>query len=126
MISTSIARRLSLAALGLGSLVATNAAGQAAKPAAQQGTGIAIANLDPTVKPCEDFFHFASGNWLKNNPVPAAESRWGSFNELNNNNQAVLRSILNDAAKNSGKAVKGSNAQKVGYFYASAIGLGRH
>ncbi|OGX85792.1 peptidase M13 [Hymenobacter lapidarius] len=117
MIATVIARRLSLAVLGLGSLVATTAVGQTT----QKGVGITIANIDQSVKPCEDFFHYASGNWLKNNPIPAAESRWGSFNELADNNNATLRAILNDAAKNAAKAPKGSNAQKVGDFYASAM-----
>ena len=83
--------------------------------------GINIANIDPSVKPCEDFFHYASGNWLKNNPIPAAESRWGAFNELADHNNATLRAILEDAAKNASKAPKGSNAQKVGDFYASAM-----
>jgi len=124
MITTSIARQLSLAVLGLGSLAATVAAGPPTKSAAappQKGVGITIANIDPSVKPCEDFFHYASGNWLKNNPIPAAESRWGSFNELADHNNATLRAILNDAAKNFAKAPKGSNAQKVGDFYASAM-----
>ena len=124
MFSTSIARQLSLAMLGLGSLAATVAAGPPDKPAPtplQKGVGINIANIDPSVKPCEDFFHYASGNWLKNNPIPAAESRWGSFNELADHNNATLRGILNEAARNSAKAPKGSNAQKVGDFYASAM-----
>ncbi|MDO7849550.1 M13 family metallopeptidase [Hymenobacter sp. M29] len=122
MNSNSIARRLSLAVLGLGSLVATSASAQTTKMAsAQKGTGITIANIDPSVKPCDDFFHYASGNWLKNNPIPAAESRWGSFNELANNNNATLRAILEQAAKNAPTAAKGSNAQKVGDFYASAM-----
>ncbi|MBD2770400.1 M13 family metallopeptidase [Hymenobacter sp. BT664] len=124
MALTSIARRLSLAVLGLGSLVTTVATAQPKKPAAaaaQKGVGINIANIDPSVKPCEDFFHYASGNWLKNNPIPGSETRWGSFNELANRNNATLRAILNDAAKNAAKAPKGSNAQKVGDFYASAM-----
>ena len=124
MIAITRARQLGLAVLGLGSLAATIAAGPPTKPAPtppQKGVGINIANIDPSVKPCEDFFHYASGNWLKNNPVPAAESRWGSFNELADHNNATLRAILNDAAKNAAKAPKGTNAQKVGDFYASAM-----
>ena len=124
MFSSSIARQLSLAVLGLGSLAAMVAAGPPDKPAPtppQKGVGINIANIDPSVKPCEDFFHYASGNWLKNNPIPAAESRWGSFNELADHNNATLRAILNDAARNAAKAPKGSNMQKVGDFYASAM-----
>ena len=104
-------------------MATTAAVAQTTKPAAttQKGVGITIANIDPSVKPCEDFFHYASGNWLKNNPIPAAESRWGSFNELADRNNATLRTILSDAAKNAPKAAKGSNAQKVGDFYASAM-----
>ena len=121
-----MARRLSLAVLTLGGLAAAVAAGPPSKSKTpstppQKGVGLNIANIDPSVKPCEDFFHYASGNWMKNNPIPAAESRWGSFNELANNNNATLRTILNSASANAAKAVKGSNAQKVGDFYGSAM-----
>ena len=119
-----MARRFSLAVLGLGGIAAAVAAGPPTKPAPtppQKGVGINIANIDPSVKPCEDFFHYASGNWLKNNPIPAAESRWGSFNELADHNNATLRAILTSAAANAAKAAKGSNAQKVGDFYGSAM-----
>ena len=118
MNSTFIARRLGLTLLGLSSLAATTASAQTT---AQKGVGITIANIDPLVKPCEDFFHYASGTWLKKSPIPAAESLWGSFNELADYNNATLRAILNDAAKNAAKAPKGSNAQKVGDYYASAM-----
>jgi len=40
--------------------------------------------IDNTVAPQEDFFQYSNGTWLKNNPVPDSESRWGSFNELEN------------------------------------------
>ncbi|WP_460502037.1 M13 family metallopeptidase [Hymenobacter agri] len=124
MRSTSMARRLSLAVLGLGGLAAAVAAGPPTKTGPtppQKGVGINIANIDPSVKPCEDFFHYASGNWLKNNPIPDAQSSWGAFNELIDRNQATLRTILTNAAANAAKAPKGSNAQKVGDFYASAM-----
>ena len=122
MFSNLMARRLSLAVLGLGSLVATSAAAQTAKPTpAQKGVGINIANIDPSVKPCEDFFHYASGNWLKSNPIPDAQSSWGAFNELIDRNQLTLRTILSNAATASAKAAKGTNAQKVGDFYGSAM-----
>ncbi|HEX8503901.1 MAG TPA: M13 family metallopeptidase [Hymenobacter sp.] len=122
MISTFIARRLSLAVLGLSTLATTVAEAQTTKPAAtQKGVGINVANIDPSVKPCEDFFHYASGNWLKNNAIPDAQSSWGAFNELIDRNQATLRTILTNAAATSAKAAKGTNAQKVGDFYASAM-----
>ncbi|MBD2721923.1 M13 family metallopeptidase [Hymenobacter armeniacus] len=88
--------------------------------AAQAGAGISLANLDRSVSPCTDFFQFASGTWLKNNPIPPAETRWGAFNELANNNQAVERRILEKAAADR-TAKPGTNMQKVGDFYAAAM-----
>ena len=113
--------RLALATLGLGSLAATTAFGPPTKPTPpQQGVGINLANIDRSVAPCEDFYHFANGSWIKNNPVPAAETRWGSFNELADRNIAVEKRILVKAAAN--RAAKpGTNEQKVGDFYAAAM-----
>ncbi|WP_400191882.1 M13 family metallopeptidase [Hymenobacter sp. B81] len=101
---------------------ATTTAAPAApvEEAAPKGVGLNVANIDASVQPCDDFFQYASGNWLKNNPVPAAEVRWGSFNELSDKNNAVMRQILEEAAANTG-AAKGSNAQKVGDYYATAM-----
>jgi putative endopeptidase len=121
MTSTTISR-LALATLGLGSLAATTAFGPPAKPTPpQKGVGINLANLDTSVQPCEDFYHYANGNWLKSNPVPAAEVRWGSFIELANNNQAVERRILEKAAVAARTAKAGTNEQKVGDFYAASM-----
>jgi len=99
------------------------AAPAATTPAAETvtpGVGLNVANLDKSVNPCDNFFQYASGNWLKNNPIPAAETRWGSFNELADKNNAVMRQILEEAAANK-SATKGSNAQKVGDYYAAAM-----
>ncbi|NVO85671.1 M13 family metallopeptidase [Hymenobacter terrestris] len=87
---------------------------------APKGTGLNVANINTSADPCDDFFEYASGSWLKNNPIPAAEVRWGSFNELADKNNAVMRQILDESAANT-SAAKGSNAQKVGDFYASAM-----
>ncbi|WP_303310711.1 M13 family metallopeptidase [Hymenobacter sp. BT730] len=94
----------------------------AAAPAEEvpKGVGLNISNLDPSVAPCDNFFQYASGNWLKNNPIPAAEVRWGSFNELADKNSAIMRQILEEAAANT-SAQKGTNAQKVGDYYATAM-----
>ena len=85
-----------------------------------KGIGLDPANIDQSVQPCDDFFKYASGTWLKNNPIPAAESRWSSWNGLINQNETVMRQILEEAAANT-SAPKGSNLQKVGDFYASAM-----
>ena len=85
-----------------------------------KNTGIDVANLDRTVKPTEDFYHFVNGNWLKNNPIPETERGWGSFNELEKTNKAKLKMILEASAAN--KAAKsGSNEQKIGDFYSAAM-----
>ena len=111
-------RGAALAVAALGLAVATPARAQTT---AATGVGINPANIDKSVSPCDDFFHYASGNWLKNNPVPAAESRWGSFNELADRNNATQKAILEELARNAGTAAKGTNAQKVGDFYAAAM-----
>ncbi|OUJ73317.1 peptidase M13 [Hymenobacter crusticola] len=98
----------------------TNPTASTTATADVKGVGLAIENIDKSVSPCDNFFQYASGNWLKNNPIPASESRWGSFNELGNKNALVQRQILDEAAANR-NAPKGSNAQKVGDFYASAM-----
>ena len=116
MTTSLLARRLSLAALGfIGCAWPSPAQAQTA------GTGFDVTNLDRTVSPCEDFFQYASGNWVKNNPIPATDSYWGSFDVLSERNYVVMRSILEESARNAPKAVKGTNAQKVGDFYASAM-----
>ncbi|MEJ8756135.1 M13 family metallopeptidase [Pontibacter sp. H259] len=84
------------------------------------GRGLDLANLDTTVNPCADFYQYANGGWEKNNPIPASESAWGSFNELAEKNNAVLRELLTEAASNT-TAVKGTPAQLVGAFYAAGM-----
>src|SRR6478735_2397228 len=69
-----------------------------AMAALTKGVGIDIPNIDKSVSPCEDFFLYANGNWIKNNPVPATESRWSSFNEVAERNNAILRQLLTSAA----------------------------
>jgi Peptidase family M13 len=52
------------------------------RAAAGLQSGIDLRNLDRTCKPCSDFFQFANGGWIENNPIPAAYPGWGSFNQL--------------------------------------------
>jgi len=82
--------------------------------------GIDPANLDRTCKPCDDFFQFANGGWLKRNPIPPEYSEWGSFVTLADKNQQALHTILEAAAADT-SAPTGSNEQKIGDFYASCM-----
>ena len=72
--------------------------------------------LDKSVSPKEDFFMFANGNWIKNNPVPDDESRWSSFNELQESNNEKILEILENAANVENKR-KGSTDQLLGDYY---------
>ena len=54
--------------------------------------------MDRSVDPSTDFYHFADGQWLKNNPVPPDKSRWASFTELAERNWYLIHEILNSAA----------------------------
>jgi putative endopeptidase len=77
---------------------------------------IDIANMDTTVRPQDDFYQYANGTWLKNNPVPSTDSRWGSFSQLMEDNLKKLKGILEETAKK--ENANGSNAQKIGdYFF---------
>jgi putative endopeptidase len=81
--------------------------------------GFDTKNLDRSCKPCDDFFEFAMGGWMKANPVPPEYSTWGSFTVLLDKNQQNLRQILEK--EENAKAASGSNGQKIGDFYASCM-----
>ena len=115
--AVSLLLLLGLAAAGL--LRAGQASGDGKSPDAGS-RGVDMSILDKTCKPCEDFYHYASGAWLAKNPVPAAYPSWGRFNELAERNRELLRQILEGAAANT-KAASGSNEQKIGDFYASCM-----
>lgn len=91
---------------------------------AQKGKGsmkyIDPANMDRSVKPGDNFYLYANGNWLKNNPVPASKTRWGSFDALRQTSLERLKSLSEEAA-NDKTAAKGSVEQRVGDLYASAM-----
>ena len=78
-----------------------------------------LSAMDKTVDPCVDFYTYACGGWMKNNPVPPDQSNWGTYGKLQDENLAQLRTILEEAAKsNSGK---GTVTQKIGDYYASCM-----
>ena len=86
--------------------------------------GFDVANLDRSVSPCENFYQFAVGSWIKNNPIPPDRSDWGLFAKLQDRNEEALHQILEEAARDK-SAAPGSNWQKIGDFYASCMDEGQ-
>lgn len=78
------------------------------------------AHIDSSVVPGDNFYLFANGTWMKNNPIPGTETRWGSFNLLEDFNKKALKDILEETSAKSGSP-KGSPAQMVGDLYASGM-----
>ncbi|NUM80704.1 M13 family metallopeptidase [bacterium] len=89
------------------------------QPASKSVLSIDRKNLDTTVSPGTDFYQYANGGWLKNNPIPEAFGSWGSFNELRDQNNIKLHDLLEGAMK--ANAPKGTIKQKIGDFYASGM-----
>ena len=79
--------------------------------------------MDKTVDPASDFFHYAAGNWIKANPVPADKSRWGAFIELQERNWFLIHGILDATIANKDRS--DATAQKVGDFFRSAMDTNR-
>ncbi len=75
-------------------------------------------DIDSSVKPGDDFFDYANGNWIKNNPIPADESGWGIFQIIPDENLQRLKDINIEAAKSSHP--EGSAEQKIGDFWKAA------
>lgn len=78
-------------------------------------SGIDLTNLDNSVRPQDDFFCYACGGWMKKNPLPAAYSRYGSFDVLGEDNNKRINGILKELL--SGSYAKGSTEQKLSDLY---------
>ena len=81
-------------------------------------SGIDMQNVDPAIRPQDDFYAFVNGKWLQKTDIPADKSSWGAFYELRENSLNQLHAIVDTISKDS--AVKpGTNAQKIADMYAS-------
>ncbi len=76
-------------------------------------------DIDASADPCQDFFQYSCGTWLKENPVPGDQSRWYRFSELDEHTRGVLRAILAEAAAE--KNQTSANARKIGDYYAACM-----
>src|SRR6266536_269703 len=78
-------------------------------------------NRDSSVKPGDDFFLFANGNWIKQTEIPPEYSRWGAFNELIERNNDALHTIAEKASQTQVDPKFAPETQKVGDYYASGM-----
>jgi putative endopeptidase len=78
-------------------------------------SGIKMENLDTTVSPVNDFYRYATGGWMDKNPLTAEYSRFGTFDQLAENNKIQLKDLITTIAKE--KHSNGSIKQKIGDLY---------
>ena len=97
-------------------LASSTVAGMAQTPLK---SGIDVSNMDLTANPATDFYQYATGGWQKKNPLPAAYSRFGSFDQLQEDNNKRINDILSDLLKNT--YPQGSVEQKLSDFYKLAM-----
>jgi putative endopeptidase len=81
------------------------------------------AYMDPSVSPAADFYSYADGHWVKDNPVPADKARWASFTQLAERNSYLIHALLEDAAATDNPV--GTPRREAGDFYASAMDTNR-
>ena len=98
-------------------LLVVGVSAQTSKP--QPSSGFSIDNLDKSVDPCVDFYQYACGNWLKTKEIPGDRPEWDSFSEVEEQNLAVLRDILEHAEK--GGAGRDAIDQKIGDYYGACM-----
>jgi len=108
---------LALLANGVHAAEGAAAKNTAIKNGQTLAAGIATEYIDPAVRPQDDFYDYLNGKWMKTVEIPADKSSWGSFAKLRDDTLPQLRGIIEKAA--AGNPAKGTDAQRIGDYYAS-------
>ena len=110
---------LCLCAAGIVACSHTNApAPQSAEPTLPYTPSLDVASMDRSVNPCEDFYTYSCGNWMKKNPIPADQTSWSVYGKLYEDNLNYLHGILEDAAKATNRDAV---TQEIGDYYAACM-----
>ena len=84
--------------------------------------GLDVNAMDKTANPCEDFYQYTCGGWMKNNPIPADQPRWSVYGKLTQDNQRYLWGILDTLAKNT--TGRNPRQQQIGNYFAACMDEG--
>lgn len=84
-----------------------------------QKPGINLSYIDSSASPAQDFYNFCNGKWQKSFTLRPSDARYGTFNEINDNNLVKIKAIYANSAK--AKAAPGSNVQRMRDFYLTAL-----
>ncbi len=107
-------KKLSLFVLSVGIFFSTSIT-------AQNFKFIDKSNMNLSVKPGDDFVEYSNGIWVKNHPIPAKETRWGSFNEIRDFNIKAVKLILEETVAKQKSSAKGSVERSVADFYMTSM-----
>ncbi|OFW40215.1 MAG: peptidase M13 [Acidobacteria bacterium RIFCSPLOWO2_12_FULL_67_14b] len=114
--------RIALALLLLGTTLTAQGSTRAAAPPTPQlpyTPSLDPTAMDRTADPCGDFYQFACGGWMKNNPIPPDQSSWTTYGKMQDDNRALLRALLEQVAP--GTAGRTPNQQKIGDYYGACM-----
>jgi len=88
-----------------------------AQQVAAESHGVVVGNMDPAVKPGDDFFRYCNGAWLKNTEIPADRGSVGAFLTLRDKSDQRVKGLVEDAVK--ANAAPGTNTRKIADLYHS-------
>jgi endothelin-converting enzyme/putative endopeptidase len=78
-----------------------------------------LTDMDRSVNPCEDFYRYSCGGWLKKNPIPSDQSSWSVYSKLTQDNERFLWGILEDTAKPN--PARSAVEREIGDFFAACM-----